>query len=96
MLDTIVKEGVILIFIVQLIRILADIFTFLVVIKIVLSYFLSPYHPVREALDRIVEPVLSPIRSRIPPVGMFDFSPLVLIILIQIAVSFITYFLLQF
>jgi YggT family protein len=56
----------------------------IIIVDIVLHYFMSPYHPVREALDRIVEPMLSPIRQRMPSTGMVDFSPLVLIILIQI------------
>ena len=56
----------------------------IIIVDIVLHYFMSPYHPVREALDRIVEPMLSPIRQRMPKTGMVDFSPLVLIILIQI------------
>ena len=50
----------------------------------ILSYFMDPYHPLRRGLDRIVEPMLAPIRRVIPPVGMIDFSPLVLIILIQV------------
>jgi YggT family protein len=37
---------------------------------------------VREALDRIVEPMLAPIRRLIPQTGPVDFSPMVLIILI--------------
>jgi uncharacterized protein YggT (Ycf19 family) len=37
--------------------------------------------------------MLQPIRRVIPSVGMFDFSPLVLIILIQILASALTYFL---
>jgi YggT family protein len=45
---------------------------------------MDPYHPIRRGLDRIVEPMLSPIRRVVPLVGMLDFSPLVLIILIQI------------
>jgi len=50
-----------------------------------ISYFLDPYHPVRRNIDRIVDPMLAPIRRILPPVGMIDFSPLVLLILIQIA-----------
>ena len=48
------------------------------------SFFLQPYHPVRRALDSFVGPMLAPIRRILPPVGMFDFSPMVLIILIQL------------
>ena len=55
----------------------------LVFITSILSFFMSPYHPVREALDRLVNPMLAPIRRLLPAVGMMDFSPLILIILIQ-------------
>lgn len=63
------------------------VYTMIVIVKVLLSYFLSPYHPVREAVDRLVDPLLEPIRRNLPPVGMFDFSPLVLLILIQIVDS---------
>ena len=54
---------------------------------IIVGYFLNPFHPFRRTLDSIVEPMLAPIRKIIPPIGMFDFSPLVLIILIEIIES---------
>jgi YggT family protein len=63
------------------------VYTFIVIVKVLLSYFLSPYHPLREAIDKLVDPLLNPIRRNLPPVGMFDFSPLVLIILIQVVDS---------
>jgi YggT family protein len=56
--------------------------TFIIFADIIVSYFLSPYHPVRMALDRIVQPMLAPIRRIMPPSGMFDFSPFVLVIVI--------------
>lgn len=49
----------------------------------ILSFFMSPYHPIREALDRLVNPLLAPIRRLVPAVSGLDFSPLILIILIQ-------------
>jgi YggT family protein len=68
-------------------RWLEQILVLLVLVKIILSYFMSPYHPLRVALDKIVEPLLAPIRRVVPLVGMFDFSPLILIILVQLIVS---------
>lgn len=56
----------------------------LVIISVILSYFLDPYHPIRRGVDNIVEPLLAPIRRIVPSVGMFDFSPFILIILIQV------------
>ena len=63
------------------------------ILNSLLSFVLSPYHPVRETLGRIVEPLLAPIRRVVPPVGMFDFSPLVLIVLIEILNFALTSFL---
>ena len=60
------------------------ILTLVVLIDVVLSFFMSPFAPLRRTLDSLVDPMLAPIRRVVPPVGMFDFSPLVLIILIQI------------
>lgn len=55
----------------------------LIVLSAVLSYFMSPYHPVRQAVDRIIDPMLRPIRQVVPLVGMMDFSPLVLYFLVR-------------
>lgn len=70
--------------IIQIVNLLITIITWLVIIKVILSYFMSPYHPIRETLDGIVEPLLEPIRRILPQTGMIDFSPLVLIILLQV------------
>jgi len=70
--------------ILPIIRILFTVLTWLVIINAVLSYFISPYHPLKMTLDRIVEPMLAPIRRIMPQTGMIDFSPLVLIILLQL------------
>ena len=68
----------------QFIDAVAQILILFVIISVILSYFMSPYHPVREAIDRIVEPMLMPIRRVVPLVGMLDFSPLILILLIEL------------
>jgi YggT family protein len=72
---------------ITIISALQQILILLVILSVILSYFLDPYHPIRRGLDRIVEPMLNPIRRVVPLVGMLDFSPLVLIILIQIVGS---------
>lgn len=64
--------------------------TFIVLIDVIISYFMNPFHPVRAFLDKLVEPLLGPIRRIVPPIGGLDFSPLVLIILLQILESLIS------
>jgi len=56
----------------------------IILVDIVVSFFLSPFHPVRNFLDKIVNPLLSPIRRIMPRTGMFDFSPIILILLLQV------------
>ena len=57
--------------------------TLIVFVDVLLSWFLPPYHPLRESLDRIVEPMLQPIRNLLPRTGMIDLSPMILLILLQ-------------
>ena len=68
----------------SIVRIIFNLLNLVVLSDIIVSFFLSPYHPVREALDKIVNPFLSPIRKILPQTGMFDFSPVVLVILLQV------------
>lgn len=63
---------------------LSNLITWGVIIHVILGYFLSPYHPAREFTSRLFEPLLDPIRRLLPQTGMLDFSPLVLIILVQL------------
>ena len=56
----------------------------LILVKVILSYFMDPFHPVRQSIDRLIEPLLRPIRQVVPSFGRFDFSPLILLILVQI------------
>ena len=67
-------------FLILLIRVVVQTFIWVVIANSLLSFFLSPYHPVREALERIVAPFLNPIRNIMPNTGGMDFSPLVLIL----------------
>jgi YggT family protein len=70
--------------VISFIRLLLDLLALVVIVDVLLGYVLDPFHPVKASLDRIVAPMLGPIRRMIPTVNMIDFSPLVLIILIQV------------
>jgi YggT family protein len=68
---------------------LSQLLVILVIISVILSYFMDPYHPIRRSIDGVVEPMLAPIRRVVPPLGMIDLSPLILIILIQVLANII-------
>ncbi len=70
-----------------LINYLSLAFSLLLIAYVVLSYFMDPYHPVRNTVNRLVNPILNPIRRLLPRTGMMDFSPIVAIILVQVLES---------
>ena len=73
-----------MVYVINVVHLLLQILSILVIISAVLSFFMSPFHPIRQAVDRVVNPLLSPIRRVIPTLGAVDISPIVLLIIIQI------------
>ena len=58
--------------------------TLIILAQVIVGYFLDEYNPIRRFLDSVVQPFLVPIRKVLPPMGGFDFSPLVLFFLVEI------------
>lgn len=56
----------------------------LVIIKILLSYLVDPFNPFRQTVDRVMDPLLRPIQQIVPTFGRFDFSPVILILIVDI------------
>ncbi|GMV32380.1 MAG: hypothetical protein DCC59_10405 [Chloroflexi bacterium] len=76
-------------FLVLLVRVAAETVIWIVIANSLLSFFLPPYHPVREALERVVGPLLNPIRNLMGNTGGLDFSPLVLILILELLKQFV-------
>ena len=67
-----------------------NLFFFVILIRIVLSWVAPHTHnPATALLSTITEPILRPFRRLIPPIGGFDISPIFAIILLQAAVIFL-------
>jgi len=65
----------------QIIRFLITCYTFILLARALLPMLGMSYaHPVMRFLYDITEPLLAPIRRRLPPTGPLDFSPMVLIL----------------
>jgi YggT family protein len=50
---------------------------------------LDPRNPLTMMVRSLTEPVLAPIRNVLPPIGGLDFSPLVLLIALQVLKGFV-------
>jgi YggT family protein len=60
------------------------IYTLLIFMRIILSWGMSQVNPLMRFLLRATDPVLVPFRRLIPPVGMFDISPIIVLFLLQL------------
>jgi len=79
-------------FLFNFIDFLCEVLSLTIIARVILSWF-SPRPTNRLAiiLYRVTEPLLAPLRRIIPRVGMLDFTPLVAIILLQLARYLIRY-----
>lgn len=68
-----------------------QIYTLVIVARAIASFFpinsSSPAAPIVGLLHQLTEPVFAPVRRVLPTVGMLDFTPVVVIIGIQILAS---------
>ena len=81
---------------IQAIQTVSFLLVLAVLIDILLGYFMDPFHPVRRTLDAIVDPMLAPIRRILPTVGVFDFSPVLLVVLIKVLETVLIQLLMNF
>ena len=76
----------------QIIEMITNIFVMLIIIQFIIGLlfafnvvgrneFLMGFY---DAINRLLEPILRPIRRMMPDTGAIDFSPLVVIIVLQI------------
>jgi len=75
------------------IKLLCDVFTLLIIARAIMSWFSPrPTNILAVILYRVTEPLLAPLRRIIPRAGMFDFTPLVAIILLQLIANLLPLF----
>ena len=74
-----------MILLIDLVRWAATIFSILVFARVIISWVGSrSTHPLVLLVYRLTEPVLAPVRSILPSFGGLDFSPVLVLIAIQV------------
>ncbi len=69
----------------EFVRFLCYLLTVLIIARAVMSWFSpGPSNMLAVYLYRVTEPFLAPVRRLMPRTGMVDFSPLVVILLLQL------------
>jgi YggT family protein len=72
----------------DIIRTLLIFFELLILARVLISFFpMDQSNPLVKIIYDLTEPVLRPIRNLLPQTGMFDFSPVIVIILVQVLIS---------
>jgi YggT family protein len=67
-----------------LLSFLLSIYSLMIMFRIVLEWLMIFGNRLSKFLYRTTEPILAPFRRRIPTIGMFDFSPLLVFLLIMV------------
>ena len=75
----------------DIIRVLCHVLTWIIIFRVIISWFSPRPNRLTMILDKITEPILSPLRRIIPRVGIFDFTPVVAIILLQLIANLLPY-----
>ncbi len=71
---------------VQLLSLISTLFWLLMLARIIFSWGnIDRYNPIVNFVYQVTEPVLAPIRNILPSTGMIDFSPMVAILLVEVA-----------
>lgn len=81
--------GLALMGLIAIIRTTLYIIMIAVIVQAVLSW-INPHSPLAPLLDSITRPFLGVFRSRIPPIGNIDLSPLFVLVLIQLLLFVVT------
>jgi YggT family protein len=83
-------------FIVIFINLLFEALSLAIIIRVFLSWFrVNPDNRLVQLLYQITEPVLTPFRRLIPPIGMMDITPIVALFVLQILRSIVVNMLAQ-
>lgn len=73
---------------IDLIRLASTVLTVLLLARVVLSWVAPrPGNPLVQFIHRVTEPLLAPVRRVLPAMGGFDFSPVVVLVGINIVES---------
>ena len=80
--------------IVNILNILFEIFIWLLMIRIILSWLPhNRFHPIIDYIYKITNPILEPFRNMINPIGGIDLSPIIVFFLLGLLRNFLIRFL---
>ncbi|MEE9302994.1 MAG: YggT family protein [Thiotrichaceae bacterium] len=77
----------------DLLRMVVWIYIIAIIIQVIISWLGNTHgNPVVPLINSLTEPLIKPVRKIIPPIAMIDLSPMVVLILLQVALILIRSF----
>jgi len=79
---------------IEIINLLFDLIQFLLIARIILSWFPhNRFHPIIKIVYNFTDPLLGPFRNMINPIGGIDLSPIIVFFLLRLLRDSLIYFL---
>jgi len=67
------------------IELIIQLYSFIILARVLMSWVnIDPYSPIARTIYNLTEPVLAPVRNVLPPAAGLDFSPIIVILLLQV------------
>jgi YggT family protein len=64
---------------------LIQLYSFVILARVLMSWVnIDPYSPLARVIFDLTEPVLAPVRNMLPPAAGLDFSPIIVMVLLNI------------
>ena len=78
-------SGLIILTVTHLLKTILYIYLFIIIVQVIISW-INPdaYNPITMIMYQLSEPILRPVRRTIPSAGGFDFSPLIILVIINL------------
>ena len=73
----------------KFIEILCDLYSFIIIAKVLMSWFPSGSSNIKKSINDLADPYLDIIKKFVPTVGMMDFSPIIAIFLLDMVKNII-------
>jgi YggT family protein len=69
----------------SIIYVLVNIYSLVILARVLMSWVnIDPYNPLARVIFDLTEPVLAPVRNLLPPTAGLDFSPIIVLVVLQI------------
>ena len=73
-----------------IVQLFFQLYSFVILARVLMSWVnIDPYSPVARTIYDLTEPVLAPVRNLMPAAGGLDFSPIIVLVLLQVIESMV-------